>query len=116
MPACRWLLGLGAGASPRSRWSARRCSKRLHEPDVSTFEALASIWRTSRELVDSMSDIVWAIDPRRDRLSDLVQHMRRFAADTLTACNIEFRLSLPGEPRNLVKQLVRPIGRSHILV
>ena len=44
-----------------------------------------------------MSDIVWAINPQRDHLRDLVHRMRRFAADTLTARNIEFALDLPSE-------------------
>jgi signal transduction histidine kinase len=33
----------------------------------------------ARALRDSMSDIVWALDPRRDRASDLVSRMRHFA-------------------------------------
>ena len=35
-----------------------------------------------------MSDIVWAVDPSRDRLKDLAQRMRRFASDVLTAREI----------------------------
>ena len=50
---------------------------------------------SSRELIDSMSDIVWAINPQRDHLADLVHRMRRFAADTLTARNVEFKMELP---------------------
>ncbi len=44
---------------------------------------LSEIARISRELVDSMGDIVWAINPEHDRLSDLVHRMRRFATDLL---------------------------------
>ena len=44
---------------------------------------LAEIAGISRELVDSMSDIVWAINPEHDRLSNLVYRMRRFATDLL---------------------------------
>jgi len=44
---------------------------------------------TSREMVDSMSDIVWAINPEKDHLFDLVQRMRRFASDILEARGIE---------------------------
>jgi ligand-binding sensor domain-containing protein/signal transduction histidine kinase len=44
---------------------------------------LAEIAGISRELVDSMSDIVWAINPEHDRLSNLVYRMRRFATDVL---------------------------------
>ena len=32
-----------------------------------------------------MSDIVWAINPKKDRLGDLSQRMRHFASDVLTA-------------------------------
>lgn len=56
---------------------------------------LELIAASSRELIDSMSDIVWAINPQRDRLADLVHRMRRFASDTLTARDIDFTLQLP---------------------
>jgi ligand-binding sensor domain-containing protein/signal transduction histidine kinase len=52
---------------------------------------LKNIAAASRELVDSMSDIVWAVNPGKDHLGDLVQRMRRFASDVLTARNITFR-------------------------
>src|ERR1035438_392107 len=58
-------------------------------------EPLSQIAMDSREMVGSMSDLVWAIDPRRDHLQDLVQRMRRFASDMLTARNMEFRFSAP---------------------
>jgi ligand-binding sensor domain-containing protein/two-component sensor histidine kinase len=50
----------------------------------------------SRELVDSMSDIVWATDPGHDRLGDLAQHMREFAGEVLGGSNIEFRFVTAG--------------------
>jgi PAS domain S-box-containing protein len=56
---------------------------------------LAMIAGTSRELVDSMSDIVWAINPQKDYLSDLTGRMHRFAADMLTAGNINFTWHAP---------------------
>jgi ligand-binding sensor domain-containing protein/signal transduction histidine kinase len=52
---------------------------------------LTRIASTSRELVDAMSDIVWAINPRKDSLGNLTQRMRRFATDLLTARGIDFR-------------------------
>jgi len=54
-------------------------------------QPLSTIASTARELVDSMSDIVWAINPNRDNLGDLVHRMRRFASDLFTANDIEFR-------------------------
>jgi ligand-binding sensor domain-containing protein/signal transduction histidine kinase len=58
--------------------------------------ALDHIADVSRELVDSMSDIVWATDPNRDRLGDLVQRMRQFAGEVLGGSEIEFQLLLGG--------------------
>jgi signal transduction histidine kinase len=56
---------------------------------------LAQIADTSRGLVDSMSDIVWAINPEVDALSDLVHRMRRFAEDTLSANDIDLTFRAP---------------------
>ena len=56
---------------------------------------LSSIAEISRESVASMGDIVWAINPKRDTLLDLVQRMRRYATELLTPRGIEFQLSAP---------------------
>jgi ligand-binding sensor domain-containing protein/signal transduction histidine kinase len=56
---------------------------------------LSTIAQTSRELVDSMSDIVWAINPKRDNLHDLVHRMRHFAMDTLTTQEMDFDFIAP---------------------
>jgi two-component sensor histidine kinase len=65
--------------------------RRVTRDDPPVTDSLAQIAGSSRELVDSMSDIVWAIDPRKDHLSDLIQRMRRFASEVFTARDIEFR-------------------------
>jgi signal transduction histidine kinase/sugar lactone lactonase YvrE len=51
---------------------------------------LAQIAETSRDCVDAMSDIVWAINPQRDHLTDLTHRMRRFAEDLFDAKEIDF--------------------------
>jgi len=48
-----------------------------------------------------MSDIVWAINPKRDHLRDLVQRMRRFGEDALQARNIAFRFHAPSLEQNI---------------
>jgi ligand-binding sensor domain-containing protein/signal transduction histidine kinase len=64
-------------------------------------EPLALIADLSRGLLDSVSDIVWAINPGRDRLSDLTLRMRRFAGDTASAANIEMDFTAPEEHSDL---------------
>jgi ligand-binding sensor domain-containing protein/two-component sensor histidine kinase len=58
-------------------------------------EPLVDIAGISRELVDSMSDIVWAIDPELDHVDDLVHRMRRFASDVLSPRNIRLVFRAP---------------------
>ena len=55
----------------------------------------------SRELVDSMSDIVWAINPEKDSLGDLTQRMRHFASDVFAARGIDCRFRLPDSEREV---------------
>lgn len=64
-------------------------------------EWLSTIATTSRDTVDSMSDIVWAVNPQRDHLRDLTRRMRRFADDIFAARNIEFQFSAPGLDRDI---------------
>jgi ligand-binding sensor domain-containing protein/signal transduction histidine kinase len=64
-------------------------------------EPLSMIAGTSREMVDAMSDIVWAINPKRDHLSDLSQRMRRFASDILSARDIRFSFHAPEAEKKL---------------
>jgi signal transduction histidine kinase/ligand-binding sensor domain-containing protein len=56
---------------------------------------LSSIAQISRESVASMGDIVWAINPRRDHLIDLVQRMRRLASEVFAGRKIEFEFRAP---------------------
>jgi len=62
---------------------------------------LARIARISRESVEAMSDIVWAINPQRDQLRDLTRRMRRFASETLPARNIALRFLAPEGDQDL---------------
>jgi PAS domain S-box-containing protein len=70
--------------------------QRVGDQEETINEPLRMIAGASRELVDSMSDIVWAINPQKDHLSDLTQRMRRFAADSFTARRIKFDFSVSG--------------------
>ena len=62
----------------------------VHDSPVAA--PLAQIADTSRDCVDAMSDIVWAVNPQRDHLSDLTYRMRRFAEDLLDAKDIDFTI------------------------
>ena len=77
-------------------------------------EPLARVAATSREVVDAMNDIVWAINPRRDSLSDLTRRMRRFASDMLAARGARLRFVAP--PDGLGPRLGHDVRRELLLV
>jgi ligand-binding sensor domain-containing protein/signal transduction histidine kinase len=60
---------------------------------------LGAIARISRESVASMSDIVWAVDPRRDGLPDLVRRMRLHAEELFAPRGIALGFDAPAEGR-----------------
>ncbi|MEW6125751.1 MAG: two-component regulator propeller domain-containing protein [Acidobacteriota bacterium] len=62
---------------------------------------LSAIAHISRESVSSMSDIVWAINPRKDSLFDLIGRMRRLAEDLLPSRGIACNFQAPESEANI---------------
>jgi len=69
----------------------------LGHPEPHIGDPLSRIGTLSRESVDSMSDIVWAIDPLRDAPSHLLQRMRRLANELLGADGLQLRFESSGD-------------------
>ena len=78
-------LGLTPQAWVPGRASRLGCSTPAFRYSPVFRESLSSIAEASRESVGAMSDIVWAVNPRKDRLSELIKRMRRFGSDVLSA-------------------------------
>jgi ligand-binding sensor domain-containing protein/two-component sensor histidine kinase len=53
-------------------------------------KALEMIGDSSRKVIDTMSDIVWAINPDNDSFENIILRMRSLAFNLLRAKNIEF--------------------------
>jgi signal transduction histidine kinase len=69
--------------------------RKIGEPPAVLAEYLTQITGVSQEAAAAMGDVVWAINPQRDSLHDLVLRMRRFAADVLGSRDIECSLRTP---------------------
>ena len=74
---------------------------------------LTEIAESARGVVDSMNDIVWAIDPRRDDLRNVVFRVRQFASDLLGSKGIAWSLQAPAE---FDKIKLNPQQRRHIFL
>ncbi len=57
-------------------------------------KVLQEIGERARALVDSMSDIVWSTDPRRDDAASLLARIRHFAANALEGRGIAWTLEV----------------------
>ena len=67
----------------------------LKAPEALVSRNLSLINRVSQEALESMSDIVWAINPQQDHLSDLLRRMRRVTSETLPTRDIDFEFKAP---------------------
>lgn len=92
-----------------ARQNLRRDGKEERAETAHAAEPMEKVATTSREAIDAISDIVWAINPQRDHLSDLTQRMRRFASDTLTARDIGLRFRAPEQNLSLDADVRRQV-------
>ena len=78
-----------------------------------SIERLSDIANSSRGLVDTMSDIVWSIDPRRDDLRNVILRVRQFASDVLETQGIRWKLEAAPE---LDRIRLDPEQRRHLFL
>lgn len=70
----------------------RRQAERADSPTDARLSLIAAV---SQRSLEAISDIVWAVNPKKDHLLDLTQRLRLFADEALFAHNIEFEFSAP---------------------
>ncbi|HEY6320025.1 MAG TPA: two-component regulator propeller domain-containing protein [Thermoanaerobaculia bacterium] len=69
--------------------------RRIADPAALEATMLDQIGETARELMETIGDIVWAIDARRDDLESLLARIRRFAGDLLEARGVSVLFAAP---------------------
>lgn len=76
------------------------------EPEKAA-ERIGKISATARQAVKSLDEIVWAVNPRNDTLSHLMDYAGQFAVDYLRLAGIRCRLDFPEQsaPRELSTDL-----------
>jgi signal transduction histidine kinase/sugar lactone lactonase YvrE len=77
------------------------------------FAMAGEVAAMARGLADSMSDVVWSIDPRRDDLHNLITRVRQFASRLFEAQGISFKFQVPPEP---AKVKLAPEQRRHLFL
>jgi len=94
------LLSQVATRQQAERWRSQRPGL-VDAPDGIEDGPLASIARIARESVSAMGDIVWAINPARESLLDLIRRMRQHADEVFSLRDIELRFVAPDDGAHL---------------
>jgi signal transduction histidine kinase len=68
------------------------------EPPERIQTDLVQISETARDLVRTMDEIVWAVNPENDTLDGLLTYISKFVQDFSAAAKLRCRLDLPPEP------------------
>jgi len=80
------VSGLLAGISLQSELLRSQIS----EPSIDL--KLQNIRQASQRAMSKMSDVIWSIDSRRDRLSELINRMEEHADEVLLPINVRYHL------------------------
>jgi signal transduction histidine kinase len=70
--------------------------RRLMDDRNATQEFLAKIGDTSRDLIESLGDIVWTVDPHHDDLQNVIRRIVQFGQEVCEGRNIAFETELAG--------------------
>lgn len=73
-----------------------------NEPPERMKTDLLQISETARDLVRTMDEIVWAINPENDTLEGLATYLGKYVQDFVTAAKLGCRLDLPAELPHIV--------------
>ena len=64
-------------------------------------DTVKKIEDTSRETIENMRDIVWSIQPKSDKLEDVVERMETFGKNLFSEMNIAFEFDVAKELREI---------------
>ncbi|MDB5152086.1 MAG: histidine kinase, partial [Mucilaginibacter sp.] len=60
----------------------------IKDPSPLANTLLEKIGSSSRNMIDSMNDMVWAINPKNDSFENIIKRMKSFASEILTSKDI----------------------------
>ncbi len=68
-------------------------------------EIFSTISSASHQAMELMSDIVWSINPKNDRMEMIITRMRQYASEILEAARIEFTLTVDEQMHDIFMPL-----------
>jgi signal transduction histidine kinase len=87
---------VGSSLSSISIMSSMATKKREHSPE-DVKRILTKISETSQKTLDSISDLVWTLDPENDLMQDLFMRMRIYTSEILETKEIMYEFNVSQE-------------------
>ncbi|RYG04898.1 MAG: hypothetical protein EOO02_05030 [Chitinophagaceae bacterium] len=78
------------------------------------FTYLETISEKSRDLIQSMNEIVWSLNNNNDTLPGLIAYIRSYSAKFMEESGIRFSFEMEGDPENLL--IAGPLRRDIFLI
>jgi len=79
-------------------------AKNREEDPQESLSIISRISEISGNVVDEMSEIIWAMNPKNDTLDSFTSYLRRYASEYLESadidCHFQFREEVPSYPMN----------------
>ena len=69
--------------------------RQLRPDHAEPADQVSTVAETARGLVDSLTDVVWAIDPQLDDIESLIARIRKFSSEVLEAKGITWEMKIP---------------------
>jgi signal transduction histidine kinase len=71
------------------------------KPDTESNPTIEKIGSASREMIEKMNDIVWAVNPKNDQFENIIFHMRAFAGELLAGKDIALHFKADNDLNNI---------------
>lgn len=78
----------------------------MEQPEKVT-SLLNNIGNSSRELLETLDDIVWSVNPKNDALSLMVPRMKQFALELLGSANVKLSFDVPDDLEHILLSMER---------
>lgn len=88
-----------------SKTAARRLNKNSSKENIAPL--FQKIGQSAEDTLEAMDDIVWSINPEKDKLHDLFVRMREFAIPLLEAKNIHSNFMIEGNATQAIPMILR---------
>lgn len=85
----------------------------LSKKAQSSNESLENVSTTAREIINNISQIIWAIDPKNDTLENTLSYVRKYIAETFELLDISIAIDFPV---NIPSIVVSPEFRRNVFL